>query len=136
MYYLFFRVPRKWQLRWMRLRILWNGSIRLLLSFHTSISPSKIAIFIDLAFRASKAEAVFRTLSRPMQFSALLLDQLVLAMIPQRQGQNVLCLDIWSISTPRLRRSITVSLPNGAHELAMHRPALHVLRAGRDSLGC
>lgn len=26
---------------------------------HTSISPSKIAIFIDLAFRASKAEAVF-----------------------------------------------------------------------------
>jgi hypothetical protein len=98
--------------------------------------PPKLQYSLILHFALPRPRLFFRTLSRPMQFSALLLDQLVLAMIPQRQGQNVLCLDIWSISTPRLRRSITVSLPNGAHELAMHRPALHVLRAGRDSLGC
>jgi hypothetical protein len=47
------------------------------------------AMFIGIVFRASKPEAIFRTPCRPMQFSVLLLGQLVLDMVPQHQGQVV-----------------------------------------------
>jgi hypothetical protein len=47
------------------------------------------AMFISIVFRASKPEAIFRTPCRPMQFSVLLLGQLVLDMVPQHQGQVV-----------------------------------------------